>query len=224
MTERSRKEAQAHTPAWIVSEELLRRYGARIAAIEQGGSVFEQGDSADYFYVVKSGRIRMVSVSDRGREFTQGWFDAGQSFGEPPFFAEVSYPAAAQADVESTVWKCPRDRFLKLLEDHPEVHLQVTRALSRRLVYKALMLGEIAIEEAEHRLATLIHYLRGLSRAPSKEGYRVPFTRQQLADMTGLRVETVIRTVKLMEGKGVLTIVSGRIVWNDEAAARHYPV
>jgi CRP-like cAMP-binding protein len=32
----------------------------------------------------------------------------------------------------------------------------------------------------------------------------VPFTRQQLADMTGLRVETVIRTIKMMEKNGKL--------------------
>jgi CRP-like cAMP-binding protein len=205
----------------IVSEDLLKRYGATLVPAEAGAAIFEQGDRATHFFVVRTGRIRMVSTSEKGREFTQGWFDPGQSFGEPPFFDEVDYPAAALAEVDSTVWKCARESFLKLLREHPEVHLKLTRALSRRLVYKALMLGEIAIEEAEHRLATLFRYLRELKPTESAE-YRIPFTRQQLADMTGLRVETVIRTVKIMESKRVLRIVGGRIVWNAVAAEDHY--
>lgn len=205
----------------IVSEDLLKRYGATLVAAGAGDAIFEQGDRATHFFVVRTGRIRMVSTSEKGREFTQGWFDPGQSFGEPPFFDEVDYPAAALAEVDSTVWRCARESFLKLLREHPEVHLKLTRALSRRLVYKALMLGEIAIEEAEHRLATLFRYLRELKPGESAE-YRVPFTRQQLADMTGLRVETVIRTVKIMESKRVLRIVGGRIVWNAVAAEDHY--
>jgi CRP/FNR family transcriptional regulator, cyclic AMP receptor protein len=45
----------------------------------------------------------------------------------------------------------------------------------------------------------------------NKHEYVVPFTRQQLADMSGLRVETVIRTIKKMEGDGKLKIVGRKI-------------
>jgi CRP/FNR family transcriptional regulator, cyclic AMP receptor protein len=85
--------------------------------------------------------------------------------------------------------------------------------LSGRLVYKSMMLAEIAVEEAEHRLATLIGYLRSTDPAGQALPYRVPFTRQQLADMTGLRVETVVRTIKAMEQQRALEIVDGKILW-----------
>jgi CRP-like cAMP-binding protein len=42
--------------------------------------------------------------------------------------------------------------------------------------------------------------------------YEVELTRQQIADLTGLRVETVIRSIKSLEKKGKLKIVS-RKVW-----------
>jgi len=76
-----------------------------------------------------------------------------------------------------------------------------------------MMLAEIAVEEAEHRLTRLIEYLRDTSRDAGAERFRVPLTRQQLADMTGLRVETVVRTIKAMEQKGVLRIVDGKVLW-----------
>jgi CRP-like cAMP-binding protein len=39
----------------------------------------------------------------------------------------------------------------------------------------------------------------------------IPYTRQQLADMSGLRVETVIRTVKKMEKEGRLVLEGHKI-------------
>ena len=75
------------------------------------------------------------------------------------------------------------------------------------------MLSEVAIEDAEHRLQSLLGYLKKERGIPAEKEYPVPFTRQQLADMTGLRVETVIRTIKSMEQKGILEIIEGKIFW-----------
>jgi CRP-like cAMP-binding protein len=155
----------------------------------------------------------MVSYNEQGREFVQGLFTEGQSFGEPPFFNDLPYPAAAVAVEDSAVWKCAREAFLRLLAEHPEIHLALTKVLSGRLIYKSMMLAEIAVEEAEHRLATLIEYFRTSQAPRAALPYRVPFTRQQLADMTGLRVETVVRSIKAMEHQGVLEIDDGKIVW-----------
>jgi CRP-like cAMP-binding protein len=41
---------------------------------------------------------------------------------------------------------------------------------------------------------------------------RVELTRQEIADMTGLRVETVIRTMKAMEEKGMLKIENRKVL------------
>lgn len=76
------------------------------------------------------------------------------------------------------------------------------------------MLSELAMEEAEHRILTMLRYLAVPAKLSDKEGTPLPFTRQQIADMTGLRVETVIRIVKSLEQKGKLTIdEEGKIVW-----------
>ena len=198
-----------------IGDALLKRYGAVILRLRKGQSLFGQGDPAPDFFVVRTGRIRMVLLTERGREFVQGHFGPGESFGEPPFFSGDPYPASADAVEVSTVWRCPGAAFLRLLRENPDVHLAITRTLSRRLFYKAMMLGEIAVEEAGHRLATLISYFRRSQGIPRGAAYRVPYTRQQLADMTGLRVETVIRTVKAMEDRGLLRIQRGRILWDS---------
>lgn len=196
----------------MIPDDLFQRYGARIVELDRGETLFDQGTTASSFYQVRTGKVKMVSYNEQGREFVQGLFTEGQSFGEPPFFNDMPYPAAAVAVESSAVWKCGRDGFLRLLSDHPEIHLALTKVLSGRLMYKSMMLAEIAVEEAEHRLSTLIEYFRSSAGCPSS--YRVTFTRQQLADMTGLRVETVVRSIKAMEQKGVLEIEDGKILWH----------
>lgn len=194
-------------------ESLLKKYKARLTKLRKGDLVFQQGDPATFFHVVRSGKVKMMTYNDEGKEFVQGYFIGGQSFGEPPFFNQLPYPASAMVVVDSEVWKCPLTSFIKLLKENFDIHLHLTRVLSDRLVYKSIMLSELAVEEADHRISTLIEYFRKTDNALSSP-YKVPFTRQQLADMTVLRVETVIRSIKSMERKGILRLDNtGKILW-----------
>lgn len=203
-------------PGPMIPDVLFHQYGARLVGLARGETLFHQGTPATSFYQVRTGTVKMVSYNEQGREFVQGLFAEGQSFGEPPFFNEMSYPASAVAVEDSSVWTCGRDGFLRLLAEHPDIHLALTKVLSGRLIYKSMMLAEIAVEEARHRLATLIEYFRQHDAPGQGRPYRVPFTRQQLADMTGLRVETVVRSIKAMEHEGVLAIEDGKILWHGQ--------
>jgi CRP-like cAMP-binding protein len=203
----------------MISESILQKYKARLTVLKRNEEVFQEGDMATYFHLVKSGRIKMATYSRDGKEFVQGYFIEGQSFGEPPFFNRIPYPASAVAVMQSEVWKCPYNSFMKLLKENFEIHLAVTQVLSGRLVYKSMMLAELAIEEAEHRITTLIDYFRRESGATPENEYQVPYTRQQLADMTGLRVETVIRCIKAMEQQELLRLTDeGKILWGKASS------
>lgn len=198
----------------MIPDDVLERYQGRLVEYEKDRVIFEQGVTATHFFLVRTGKVKMSSFNDQGRELLKGYFSEGQSFGEPPFFNHMPYPATAIAVVHSSVWKVPYDAFISLLRENFDVHLALTQALCSRLVYKSVMLTEIAVEEAEHRLATLIELMKREAGSTQPE-YRVPFTRQQLADMTGLRVETVIRSVKSMESQGLLKIEEGKIIWTS---------
>ncbi len=202
------EEAKQH----VIPFELLEQYGASSVRLQQDELLFQQGEPALFFHVVHSGRVKMAVYTEKGREFVQGYFTEGETFGEPPFFRNEQYPASCVAVTESRILRIARREFLQLLEENPAAHLALTRTLCDRLLYKAMMLSELAVEEAEHRLRTIIKYFHE-AQGNTGEEFLVPFTRQQLADMTGLRVETVIRTVKEMEQEGLLKIVRGKIIW-----------
>ena len=73
------------------------------------------------------------------------------------------------------------------------------------------MAPEISSQSPERRLIKLLDYLRSHNQNTDTE-YLIDLSRQQLGDLTGLRVETVIRTIKHLEKKGQLKIRDGKVI------------
>ena len=194
----------------VIPTSLLQQYGARKIILKKDDIVFHEGEEALFYHELISGSLKMVTYSEDGDEFIQGIFNAGESFGEPPLFCNFKYPSAAIALTASEVWKLPKENFFKLLKENFEVHLAVDEVLCERLRFKNMILSEISFYEPEHRILSVINYLRE-KLGSANERFTVPLTRQQIADMSGLRVETVIRTVKTMEEQGKLRIVDHKI-------------
>ncbi|MGM9475698.1 Crp/Fnr family transcriptional regulator [Pedobacter sp. GSP4] len=181
--------------------------GFKIKNYPRNSIIYEPGMQPRYVYFIKLGEVRMVTVSDEGREFIQGVFKTGQYFGEPALLIDRPYLAFTIANKDTQLIAVNKESFFNLIQHEPEFSMELIQTLSSRLFYKSMMLEELANEKAEHRLLTIINYL--LSDIALGEHLKV--TRQELADMTGLRVETVIRGIKTLSEKGVILTKKGKI-------------
>jgi CRP-like cAMP-binding protein len=195
----------------MINESLLLEFGARKLHIKKGESLFYMGDTPKYFYQIAKGEVKMNNFNDEGKEFIQGIFTEGMSFGEPPLFIEKPYPANAEALTDAEVLAISKDAFFEMLRKNPDVNLAVSVTLSQRLYFKSIMASEISSQDAEHRIIKLIDYFKEIVGLKPDEKYKVSLTRQQIADLTGLRVETVIRAIKALEKKKALTITNRKI-------------
>jgi len=182
--------------------------GFAVKTFQKDAIIYEPGMQPRYVYFIKSGEVRMVTISDEGKEFIQGVFKAGQYFGEPALLINRPYLALTIINKVSQIIQVSKDDFYSLIENEPGFSMSIIKTLSKRLFYKSMMLEELANEKAEHRLLTIINYLL----AEVKVGEQLKVTRQELADMTGLRVETVIRGVKLLASKEEISMARGKIV------------
>lgn len=59
----------------------------------------------------------------------------------------------------------------------------------------------------------MLDYHKSFDHNQEQFSFEVPLTRQQLASMTGLRVETVIRTIKKMEQQNIVKIINRKIYY-----------
>jgi CRP/FNR family transcriptional regulator, cyclic AMP receptor protein len=182
---------------FFIDEDLLLAWGAVHKRIQKGQTVIFEGDEARFFYQIVSGSIKMVNQNKDGKEFVHGYFGPGESFAEPPLFLGSRYPASAVANEDTVVIRLNRERFFQIL-------------------FKSVMNREMANANPEYRILSLIKHFKdtcGENKPEilAKYGFKVNFTRQEIADMTGLRVETVIRSMKTLEEKGELKIEKGKV-------------
>jgi CRP-like cAMP-binding protein len=198
----------------LIPSELFEKYRARLVKVRKDQVLFEAGEPARDFFQVEEGQVKMYIINPDGQEFTQGIFNPGESFGEPPLLGGFEYPSSAMAIEPGKVWRLAKPEFLQLLKDNFEIHLKLNQVLCRRLQYKSMILTEVSSYDPEHRLHTLLKYFKSkLAQKGSEQKIIIPFTRQQLADMTGLRVETVIRTIKKMEKANRLKLQGHKILF-----------
>lgn len=195
----------------MITESILLDFGARKLHVKKGENLFYAGDTPKNYYQVTKGEVKMNNFNDEGKEFIQGIFTPGMSFGEPPLFIDKPYPANAEAITDAEVLLMSKEAFFEMLRKNPEVNLAMSVALSQRLYFKSIMASEISSQDAEHRIIKLIDYFKEIVGLKPDEKYKVSLTRQQIADLTGLRVETVIRAIKTLEKKGVLSITDRKI-------------
>ena len=196
----------------VFPSKILEKYHAKLVSLRKDQVLFHEGDRALDYFQVEEGSVKMFIASNDGQEFIQGIFTAGESFGEPALIGNFPYPGNVMAIEKTRVWKLPGDYFLQMLKENFDLHLKMDHVLCQRLRYKSMVLSEISSYEPEHRIVALLKHFKAKNIKPGLSGkITVPYTRQQLADMSGLRVETVIRTVKKMEKEGKLHLEGHKI-------------
>lgn len=201
----------AETFPCIINPDLLLAWGATFRDLEKGQVLFCEGDPAHFYYQVVEGKIKMCNCTEEGKEFIQGIFEAGQSFGEPPLFDNSPYPASAMAETNATVIRLRKENFLQLIKENFDIHYCFTQMLARRLRSKSVISKALSSYGPTYRVRMLLEQYKKDHNISPDQPERVDLTRQQIADMTGLRVETVIRTIKHLEEKGLLHIERGKV-------------
>jgi CRP-like cAMP-binding protein len=194
-----------------INTDILITWGAVYKQYHKGDVIFKEDSIALFYHQVATGTVKMINCNDQGKEFIQGIFSIDESFGEPPLFFDGLYPANAIAETDCTILRLRKESFLDILKENPDIHFSITQMLSKRLHNKAIVSRELACYEPEHRIMTILEIIRLKQDKKDGKKIKVPYTRQQLADMTGLRVETVIRAIRILENKGELAIESGKV-------------
>src|SRR5262245_6823829 len=80
-----------------------------------GQEMAREGEAADAFYLVVSGRARMVRKSDSGDEISLGQLRAGDTFGEAGLLGQAVHAATIRASSDVEALRLDRAVFSALL-------------------------------------------------------------------------------------------------------------
>jgi len=168
--------------------------------------IFWEGDKPEYFYIVAEGNVKVLKHSSTGKDFIIAFFRPGEMFGEVAVFENKPYPASAQAATETKVVGIKREDLLSFLTERPQVALRIINVLGGRLRDAQNRLRDLAGERVEQRLAGVLLMLS------AKIGLTLPFTRQEIADMTGTTIETTIRVMSQLKDRGIIRSTRGKVI------------
>ena len=197
----------------IIDINILLAWGAVYKKLGRGEVIFSEGSECSYYNQLVSGIVKWVNIDDDGKEYIQSIIEPGECFGELPLFDDGLYAASAIAEEEVVLIRLRKNTFLQLIKEHNEIHFAFTKLLAKRVRFKFLLLKSIAYHAPEVRISTLLSYLKKEHKNFCANCNQLKLTRQQIADMTGLRVETVIRSMRNMHDKGDIVIERGKVFY-----------
>ncbi len=195
----------------MIDIDILLACGAAYKKIAANEIIFREGACAQFYYQLVSGSVRWVNINEEGKEFLQVMIEPGDCFGELPLFDGQPFAATAIANEDAVIIRLHCSIFHQLIKETPEIHFAFSKLLSERLRLKFLILKEMANHNPEHSISSLLSYFKQTKKNICPKCNKINLTRQQIADMMGLRVETVIRTIKSLQQKGLLTIDKGKV-------------
>ncbi len=196
-----------------ITPRLLHSVGATEECFNVGDYIFREDGTPQFYYQIEEGEIKLNSYNNEGKEFIQNIVSPGQCFGESMLFLEKPYPVNAIALTECKILKICREKFLTLLDIYPNIALDICNALSETTYNKFVLMRKISSKNAVERLTEIMDLLKEPQENKDKYTFEIKHTRQQLASLTGLCVETAIRAIKKMEGNKMLKIRNRKIYY-----------
>jgi CRP-like cAMP-binding protein len=209
--------------AGIPREQLLTLIdGAAVSSFPEAGLLFSQGDKADRFFLVLTGRVNLFALTDKGDQTIIEVFDKGWTFAEAAMFSSGKFPLNAEVNAGSRLLCIPVGSFLRRLSENRELAFKMLSALSR---WQHHLLKEIAELKSKSPVQRLGAFLLDLAHADDATegviGVRLPVTKTVLASRIGIAPESLSRAIARLRNVGVES--HGReLVITDVAALRRF--
>jgi len=182
-------------------------------SFNRNAEIYGEGEPADYVYKVVSGSVRTYKVLADGRRQIGAFYMVGDVFGLESG-EEHTFSAEAISDAKVLVIK--HSALVALAERDNEVARQLWALTGRELnrVQGHILL---LIKTAQERVVGFL--LEMAARASNNGALELPMSRQDIADYLGLTIETVSRTLTILENTAAIELpTSRRIVLRNRSA------
>jgi CRP-like cAMP-binding protein len=196
--------------------ELLRFAElTRERSYPRGSVILFEDDPGDSLFVVREGRCKVVLIGDDGREVILAILVSGDHFGELSLIDGAPRSAHVIAMDDSRLIVLRREDFRRRVEESPSLAWAMLMELSRRLRRADSQIGSLALLDVPGRMAHLL--LRSAADSGS-DTLAKKITHQMIAQMIGASRETVSRTMREFQDKGLISVHRRQITLTDRKA------
>jgi CRP-like cAMP-binding protein len=200
-----------------LSQMQLARVRQRAVQVHlaDGESLFEQGDSANRFFLLIEGQIKLFRLSPAGNEKVVDIVTPGNTFGEALMFLDrPHFPVGAQALQASEVVSIDATDFAAMLRESVDTCFVMMGAMSQRMRGLLHEIDDISLHSATCRVATYM-----LKHAPPcAETFQLPVAKQVVASRLSVTPETFSRIMRNLSDRGIIRLEGNRVTIKDRDA------
>ena len=186
----------------LIDQAAMRTYRANTV-------VMQKGDEASALYVLLSGRVKVFSADDNGKEIVLNELGPGDYLGELALIEDSTRSASVMTVTPSRFLVIPKAAFQAFLISRPGVALHLIGALAARVRKLTEEVERLALRDVYSRLADTLQ-----GRAVEENGRLITDSLMQrdLAALVGASREMISRILKDLKAGGYIALEGKRVV------------
>ena len=159
--------------------------GKTISVYRKDQIIFSQGEVADTIFYLQKGGVKIVVLSDQGKEAVVGILEPGQFFGEGCMNGHSLRIATSTATEESLITSISKSAMIAVLHDEPKFsELFVAYLLTRNSRVEDDLIDQL-FNSSEKRLARLLLLFAKFGKEGSPTPISPNISQETLAEMIG---------------------------------------
>ncbi len=178
----------------LLATSSIRRYPDRT-------TLFMEGDTADRFFVVMDGWVKLFRLTENGQEVVISVSSPGESFAEAAIFDSNIFPVSAAAITDVRLLVINAEGLMRQLSENMNFTFNMLGSMSRQLRQNVTKLHQMCSMSSTERLADFL-----LSLSTSHNGtatITLPLDKSLIAARLGMQPETFSRALAKLKTVGV---------------------
>jgi CRP-like cAMP-binding protein len=175
--------------------------------------IFDEGDPADGFYLLVSGKVIIFKISAEGKEQVIHIIEPGQTFAEATVFSGETYPAFAKTIDDSQLVFIPKNDFLNKVREKPEIAIRMLSSMSAWLKRMVELVEDLSLKDVEARFLRFLKNrleLKGVKIGKDTE-IELDVDKAVIAAKINAVPETFSRMLKRLSDKNVIEVKRNKI-------------
>lgn len=178
-----------------------------VRAFKKGEYVYLQDEDADKIFFLHSGKIKIGTYSDQGKEITKAILEEGEVFGELVLFGENKRKDFAVALEKTEVCLLTREDMTGMMREYKGLQAFFMNIVARRLVKMERRLESLVFKDARTRI---VEFLREQAKEKGQAvGFEVvirkPLTHQEIANLTATSRQTVTTVLNELRSDEIIS-------------------
>jgi CRP/FNR family transcriptional regulator len=195
--------------------ELLKlQERMKVKEYNKSETILHEEDTNAYMYIVLTGKVKALKITEDGKEIILAIHQAGDFFGELTLIDGLTSPASVVAAENSIVALIARVDFNEILFTQNKVLKNLLKIFCARQRKSWETIQVLNFNNASQRVKMFFLSLVSEYGNKDPEGIilNIKLTHQDISDMSGLTRETVTRVMDKLQKKKEITLMKNNFI------------